>query len=292
MRPMAHELSLSQSEHGGISLGTGSPNVLVHGGKAWRAALDEFGCPQDGAEKIPAGHTRVLVNNFQATRVGDFLLGAGAPDQITGDNRVMLGEEPVGLESADGMKAWCTEWCKFEKKWPDLTEEERRKQYTEMVARMFGGFGAPAPEVVFEPNIGGSINVVDGTYKVGSQYFSTPNASADLRRVTYHETRHGEQLFMGIRYARYQAQLGSPLAGDNTGDKNSALVAAADALGGFTPNSPEEAFARTMAHGYSRDVGLNQLGWANVDYDNRYQQIPGGADANRIDNDANTKCAC
>jgi uncharacterized Zn-binding protein involved in type VI secretion len=292
MRPMANELSLSQSEHGGTKLGTGSPNVLVHGGKAWRAIRDEFDCPHHGPEKMPIGHTRVLVNNFQAGRVGDFLLGAGAPDQVIGVNRVMLGEEPVGLESADGMKAWCTEWCTFEKNWPDLTEEQRREQYTEMVGRMFAGFGASAPEVVFEPDIGGYINVVNGNFGVGSQYFSKPTASADLRRVTYHETRHGEQLFMGIRYARHQAQLGNPLTGDNTGDKNSALVAAADAMGGFTPNSPEEAFAQTMAHGYSRDVGLDQLGWANEDYGHRYQQIPGGADANRIDGDANTKCAC
>lgn len=301
MRPMAHEFSQSQSQHGSAPLGTGSPNVLVHNGKAWRANHDVFPCPVHGPEKVPIGHTRVLVNNKQATRIGDFLLGAGAPDQIIGPNRVMLGEEPVGLESEEGMSAWCKEWCQLEADWANLTPEQRRLRYKAMVGRMFGAFGAPPPNIIFEdPKVGtngqleytgGYINVVNGDFGVGSQYFEA-SSPGDLRRVTFHETRHGEQLFMGIRYARQRARAGDPLLGDNTADKNPALVAAADQMPDFPPGSPEEAFARTMAEGYCRDVGLNQLGWANQDYHHRYEQIPGGADANRIDDQPSDRCAC
>lgn len=301
MRPMAHELSHSQSQHGDVPLGAGSPNVRVHNGKAWRAAQDEFVCPQHGKEKVPGGHTRVLVNNKQATRVGDFLLGAGPPDQIIGDNRVMLGEDGVGLESAEGMKEWCKAWCKLEADWPNLTPAERRQSYEDMVGHTFEAFGAPAPTVVFVPPqdlgngqkkyTGGYINVVSGEFGVGDQYFDAAKPG-DLRRVTFHETRHGEQLFMGIRYARQQARAGHPIPGDNTADKNGALITAADKMQDLPAGSREEAFARTMAEGYSRDVGLEQLGWANDDYDHRYRQIPGGSDANRVENLPNKGCAC
>jgi uncharacterized Zn-binding protein involved in type VI secretion len=304
MRQMAREHSTSQGEHGTEPLAKGAPKVLVHGGRAWRAVEDQFDCKLHGPEAVPVGHTRVLVQGKQAVRVGDFLLGGGAPDEIQepDDNRVMLGDDGAGLESDEGMKAWCEEWCAFEDAWGGMTEQERRAAYEALVARMFAQFGAPAPQVVFaDPRLnpqtgnmdftGGYIDVINGTYGVGSQYFLQAKPG-DLRRVTFHETRHGEQLFQGIRYARQRRRQGNPLPGDVTSEKNTALVEAADRMPDFVPGSKEEGFARLHAEGYSRDTGMDQLRWANGDYDNRYQDIPGGADANRLHSRPAAECAC
>jgi len=297
MRQMANSGSTSQSEHGSGPLTTGSSNVLVNGGNAWRAQIDIFTCPVHGPEVVPFGHTHVLVNGMMATSIGDFLLGAGPPDIIrdTPANNVYIGgAEGVGLDSEAGIAEWCNEWCKFENLWDKRTPDERRQAYDKMVGRMFSLFGAPPPNVIFEPpatNTGGYINVVNGDMGVGSQYF-TATSAGNLRRVTYHEVRHGEQLFNGMRYARQQAKDGHPILGDNTAAKNAAMVNAADKLGGFPPGSKEEAFARTMAHGYSTDQGLDQLRWANKDYHNRYTQIPGGYDADRTEGKPAGACKC
>lgn len=293
---MANSQSVSQGEHGSAPLATGSPDVFVHGGNAWRAPIDLFMCPVHGPEFVPFGHTHVLVNGMMATSIGDFLLGAGAPDIIcdTDANKVYIGDaEGVGMDSDAGMAAWCKEWCQFENLWGERTPNERRQAYDAMIGRMFGLYGAPHPNLVFDPpaeNTGGYINVVNGEMGVGDQYFDAASAG-DLRRVTYHEVRHGEQLFNGMRYARQQAKDGNPIPGDNTAEKNAAMIEAADKLGGFPPGSKEEAFARTMAHGYSTSQGIDQLLWANQDYNHRYPQIPGGYDAGRTEDNPGA-CAC
>lgn len=87
------------TSHGSpLGPGPGSVNVLIGGKPAWRAMSDSHVCPLfDGPKPhvggiIAIGSTSVLVNNFPASRVGDLIVEAGAPNSVvTGVMNVLIG---------------------------------------------------------------------------------------------------------------------------------------------------------------------------------------------------------
>jgi uncharacterized Zn-binding protein involved in type VI secretion len=67
----------------------GSPNVLVGGRPAWRAAVDTHTCPLTSGTVphvggvVSQGEPTVLINGFPATSVGDTIVENGPPNRIT-----------------------------------------------------------------------------------------------------------------------------------------------------------------------------------------------------------------
>jgi len=63
-----------------LAPGTGSPNVLIGMRPAWRAIIDQHACPAvsltggDGVGSVVLGSTTVLINMFQACRIGDIVV--------------------------------------------------------------------------------------------------------------------------------------------------------------------------------------------------------------------------
>jgi Uncharacterized conserved protein len=87
------------TSHGSpLGPGPGSLNVLIGGKPAWRALSDFHICPLfDGPKPhvggmIAIASTSVLINNFPAARVGDFIVEAGAPNSVVaGVMNVLIG---------------------------------------------------------------------------------------------------------------------------------------------------------------------------------------------------------
>lgn len=81
-----------------LAPGPGSPNVLIGGLPAWRAASDSHACPlfsgpvPHAAGVVAAGSTSVLINGLPAARMGDTLVEAGPPNVIaSGAANVLVG---------------------------------------------------------------------------------------------------------------------------------------------------------------------------------------------------------
>jgi len=79
--------------------GPGSPNVLIGGLPAWRAASDFHVCPLVNPGPVPhvggsvaAGSPTVLINGLPAARMGDQIVESGPPNAISaGEFTVLIG---------------------------------------------------------------------------------------------------------------------------------------------------------------------------------------------------------
>lgn len=77
-----------QTAHGTPLTGAGSPNVLIGGQPAWRAALDVHVCPLTSGPvphvggPVAVGSATVLINNVPAARQGDTIVESGPPNTI------------------------------------------------------------------------------------------------------------------------------------------------------------------------------------------------------------------
>ncbi|MFK7695878.1 PAAR domain-containing protein [Paenibacillus sp. HJGM_3] len=80
-----------------LSPGPGSPNVLIGGKPAWRAASDMHTCPAATPNPhvggvVAMGSATVLINSLPAVRLGDVITESGPPNTILmGDPTVMIG---------------------------------------------------------------------------------------------------------------------------------------------------------------------------------------------------------
>lgn len=79
---------LDQTSHGTPLSGVGSPNVVIGGQPAWRAAADVHTCPLTDGPKphvggvVAVGSATVLINGLPAARQGDSVVEAGPPNTI------------------------------------------------------------------------------------------------------------------------------------------------------------------------------------------------------------------
>lgn len=78
--------------------GPGCPNVLIGGQPAWRATVDNHACPLSDGPKphvggvVAIGSATVLIAGAPATRQGDAVVEAGAPNSIAaGAPTVIIG---------------------------------------------------------------------------------------------------------------------------------------------------------------------------------------------------------
>jgi uncharacterized Zn-binding protein involved in type VI secretion len=96
--PNAARLSDSTSHGSPLLPGPGSLNVLINGRPAWLALSDFHTCPLVDVLKPHVGGTvligskTVFINGRPATRVGDMIVEAGAPNVIiSGSPNVNIG---------------------------------------------------------------------------------------------------------------------------------------------------------------------------------------------------------
>lgn len=74
--------------HGTPLTGVGSPNVLIGGQPAWRAAIDVHACPLSTGPvphvggTVAVGSSTVLINGMPAARMGDTIVENGPPNTI------------------------------------------------------------------------------------------------------------------------------------------------------------------------------------------------------------------
>jgi uncharacterized Zn-binding protein involved in type VI secretion len=102
--------------------GPGSPNVLIGGRPAWRAAVDLHLCPFPGAPHgsgpTLAGAVTVLINGSPAARAGDYVVEpTGGPDVILSGCATVLigpGAPPPPPPTPVEKKAEDLPWVKFE----------------------------------------------------------------------------------------------------------------------------------------------------------------------------------
>lgn len=80
-----------------LTPGPGSMDVFIGGKGAWRAQIDTHTCPLSDGPKphvggvVALGSKSVSINGFQAARVGDKIVEAGAP------NPILMGELKVNI---------------------------------------------------------------------------------------------------------------------------------------------------------------------------------------------------
>ncbi|GAA4406764.1 PAAR domain-containing protein [Fodinibacter luteus] len=87
------------TSHGNpLGPGPGCPTVLIGGRPAWRATSDAHSCPlYDGPKPhvggtVALGSVTVLIGGLPASRVGDRVIEAAAPNTITtGEVTVLIG---------------------------------------------------------------------------------------------------------------------------------------------------------------------------------------------------------
>jgi uncharacterized Zn-binding protein involved in type VI secretion len=99
MAPLAARVT-DLTAHGSRLLpGIGSLNVFIGGLPAWRQIIDLHICSTDGMPgKVLKGTSKVLINKFEACRVGDLVVETGAPNAIAkGCPTVKIGQPGPGL---------------------------------------------------------------------------------------------------------------------------------------------------------------------------------------------------
>jgi uncharacterized Zn-binding protein involved in type VI secretion len=96
--PPAARMGDTTSHGTPLAPGPGSPNVLIGGMPAWRAAADFHTCPlvtgvvPHVGGMVAMGSTTVLINNLPAARQGDMIVESGPPNSIAmGEPTVMIG---------------------------------------------------------------------------------------------------------------------------------------------------------------------------------------------------------
>lgn len=311
--------------HGG-ELETGSPNVLAHNQPVWRAEEDEHGCAggapppgvgtepygesgsigAHGPEKLVEGAERVLVNGRRLGRQGDFLLGGGDPNMIAMRDygfRVLVGENGVGSDSDAFQEIYCKEFCALKADWNELGENERIERWKDMTRRLFAALGMPEPtfSATTNPDHGGTFSGTTFNVEYNPGYFNGKWTIDDLSGMTWHEMRHGEQSFQGLRYAlgRQQRGINPPGQKEYIEMADPRVIKAAKAAGPLDESTAEGRWAAMFADGDWTDAGNKQLGWAVADmskYGNRYPTIPAGAEVRRnVDGGSNPRalrCKC
>ncbi len=86
--PFAARIGDPTSHGTPLAPGPGSPNVLIGGMPAWRAAADMHACPlvtgvvPHVSGIVPMGSATVLINNLPAVRQGDIIVEAAPPNSI------------------------------------------------------------------------------------------------------------------------------------------------------------------------------------------------------------------
>lgn len=90
--------TLDQTAHGTPLSGAGSPDVLIGGKPAWRAASDFHPCPLSTGPVphvggvVQPGSSTVLINGLPAARQGDTIVENGPPNTIaSGCPSVIIG---------------------------------------------------------------------------------------------------------------------------------------------------------------------------------------------------------
>lgn len=286
--------------HGGV-LDTGSHNVIAHNEPVWRSQVDEHNCEGgppptvppgakspgetaircDGPEMMLEGAERVLVNNERLGRAGDFLLGAGAPNMIAPkpNFRVLVGENNIGSDTDEFQKLYCEEFCALKKDWPKMSPEQREAAWKDMVRRLFKAQGLPAPSFDYDSgNTNGSMNR-NMRFGINPTFFKDANLGG-LSKTTWHELRHGEQFFHGLRYALGAVRRGEASAAQILliGTTSPRVLDKALKAGTLDSSTPLGRWAAQNSDALWSWSGMRQLGWVNGDYHKRYATTPAGAD--------------
>ncbi len=195
----------SATQHGGPLTGDGTPTVLINGRPAWGAEVTHT-CPVHGVEIVEMGSETVLFNGLRAARAqgdfaGDFLQGAGPPDQIMqGSPNVLIGTPGIGLASDANKAKFCELYCQLTKDWPNLTPDQRKQRYKAMIAAMAATFGAPPPKTHRGLSPGAAASFDRRHWRINLPRDAwTDNSGPPGGWATLHELRHCEQAFTAIR---------------------------------------------------------------------------------------------
>lgn len=249
----------STTQHVGCALaGVGAPSVLINGKPAWTSAMS-VNCPVHGVECFDMGSESVLIGGNRMARAntgggvaGDFLLGAGPPNQImTGSPNVLVGSPPLGLATEENLAHFCKLQCALKRDWPSLSPAERRRRYEQLVGDMAHRIDVPAFGVRDKDTAGGlasfsrnkwAVNVPKGTFE--------KNHPPD-GRVTIHELRHGEQAFQALQARGGGSVFDAP--------RHVRLYAEHKPL---EPDSPEGRQAELHAQNQMDDAGLEN--WRDI----------------------------
>lgn len=314
--------------HGGVLPDWGSPDVQINTVGAWRAG-DIHTCSVHGAEDVRLGVDHVLINGKPACRMGDFLQGSGPSNRIvSGSSNVFIGRPTFhGTGSKENLDWFCKHWCALKKDWPNLTPEERRRRYEQILQYQFARLGMPPPRLRLDapPSSAGTFKASTWTVGLPPEAFddngSPPKMPDRLGEATLHETRHAEQVFAAARERAGRHQ-GGAAAGPDPGASNDRLsqeeldelsslpdhVDQAAYQNPLDPSSPEGKWARLQSDEQLSEAGRKQFNDIIREYDESYRQAggdskrhadavqayrdrPGGADADEV-GELIGGCAC
>lgn len=305
--------------------GSGSPDVLINGLGAWRTG-DRHLCRIHGPEDVRIGVDHVLINGESATRMGDFLQGAGPSNRImSGSPNVFIGAPTLtGTGSKENIDWFCKRWCKLKADWKEMTPEERRKAYKELLQQQFMRLGMPPPRLTED-----APSSSDGAFNPGSWTVMVPEGAFDgeapperLAEATLHETRHAEQFHAAARERAGRHQGGTSSGGPGSGAGNDPItqeelaeisdcpahVDQSAYKNPLDPTSREGKWARLWADEQISEAGKKQFNEITKEYGaaaqmqdqdpdrfdkavEAYKNRPGGADADEVGKLAET-CKC
>lgn len=247
-RPAARE-SESTNHGGTLEPGEGIATVRINGRPAW-PVRNTHKCPKDGPESVVSGSSSVNIGGRPAAREGDFLIGSGAPNRIeSGSESVNIGSPAAGIAGAANAASFCAGYCALKRDWKDLSFDERRKRYAEVVGKLFATFDAPPP-TISEDAAPGTMGSFDGTtWTLALPYGAFFKDHPPDGEATFHEVRHGEQNFAAAR------ELTTPRPGEPAPDlddvaEDTGLPLGVVWLAALQPvdrNSADGRFARVMA---------------------------------------------
>lgn len=289
--------------------GPGSSNVELEGEPAWRAMIDTHAClqiPSDGAEVCFLGSMTVLINDQMATRVGDVLTGAGAPDPVqSGATHTLIGDLGFGLADPANQAEFCADMCALQKAWDGMTAAERQTALSDAINKQLGKSGVPQvdinPTSFPRASLNGQLNFEDWALEINDNLLNKSSLSDaemhSLGNTVYHEARHGEQWYaMAQAHASTRGMTAEQLAQTMSIPEDVAAEAMAHPASGTTPFA---VLGRTMYNSvygprrtYRNDVlnALAQPGRSQQTYD-QYRALPEEADAWRT-GDMMNSCTC
>jgi uncharacterized Zn-binding protein involved in type VI secretion len=205
------------TQHGLPLTGPGSPNVMVNSQPAWTADMPHL-CVAHGSETVGMGSETVKINGHRAARgntlgasggawnhaaagrAGDFLQGAGPPNQILlGSPNVMIGTPAIGVGAPSNLARFCDLYCQLVADWPHLTPADRQRRYEQLLAAMFATFNAPPPTVHQGLDPGAAASFDRWAWQINVAGDAWASARPPSGNTTLHEIRHGEQAFLGMR---------------------------------------------------------------------------------------------
>jgi uncharacterized Zn-binding protein involved in type VI secretion len=297
------------TEHGqNLGAGPGSRNVVVEGGKAWRAGVDVHTCTEHQKEKAYIGSTTVLINGEMAVRKGDLIASLNPPTNAVTDGAkdVLIGDLGFGLLDPARAGSFCKDWCAFLKEWPALNEGERVARIQEIVNKHLAASGVPPVKVISGVTGGatGQFSIDAWAITLNKDIMTSPalqdNFGAPFGGLVYHESRHAEQYYMASRHQASQPRM--------TGSKVSTSMAVPPNVGAsamrakFTgAPSAESVFGKTMHHAY-RDTDYRAYSdktaseffadTANGDKEAQYKAATREVDAYHASALLETKCDC